>query len=147
MFLAGVRDIWLGVESGDDEILKKSNKGVTITALMPAINMIRRHGIRPNAFFMIGMPGETIQSLNKTLRVIYEEKVPYTRSIMICTPRYNTPYYEMAVKEYPYINNHWYNLNAVRGLVANEMTPAILQKVKDILKDREFLYKSQCPQL
>ena len=147
MYLAGVRDIWLGVESGDDDILRISNKGETNAALMPVIDMIRRHRIRPNAFFMIGMPGETIQSLNKTLRVIYDEKIPYTRSIMICTPRYNTPYYEMAVKEYPYINNHWYNLNAVKGLVANEMTPAILQKVKDILKDRDFLYKSQCPQL
>ena len=147
MYLTGIRDIWLGVESGDDNILKISNKGENSTALLPAIDMIRRHKIRPNAFFMLGMPGESVSSLNKTLSTIYHGKIPYTRSIMICTPRYATPYYELAVKQYPYVENHWYNLNAVKGLVANEMTPAILQKAKDILKDRDFLYKDNCPQL
>ena len=147
LYLAGVKDIWLGIESGDDRILKISNKEETIAELVPTIDKIRYYGMRPNAFFMLGMPGETVESINKTLKTIYDEKIPYTRSIMICTPRYGTPYYKLAVKQYPYVEEHWYNLNAVKGLVANDMTPSILQKAKDILKDRNFLYKSHCPQI
>lgn len=147
LYVLGVRDIWLGVESGDDTVLHISNKGQTNEMLMPTVEKIRQHKIRPFAFFMLGMPGETIASINKTLRTIYECKVSYTRSIMVCTPRYGTSYYETAVKEYPYIETHWYNLNAVKGLVANEMTPMILQRAKDILRDRDFLYKKECPQL
>ena len=96
---------------------------------------------------MLGMPGETVDTLNQTLRQIYDYKTPYTRSIMICTPRYGTEYYDLALKQYPNLGEHWFNLNAVKGLVANEMTPTLLLKAKNILKNRDFIYQNYCPQL
>ena len=103
--VAGVKDIWLGIESADNNILNLSSKGEVNEILVPIINLIKKHGINPNAFFMIGMPGETIDTLNKTIKTIYTEKIPYTRSIMICTPRYGTQLYDIAVKQYPFIQD------------------------------------------
>ncbi len=145
--MAGVKDIWLGIESADNSILGLSNKGEVNEILVPIINLIKRYNINPNAFFMIGMPGETIDTLNKTIKTIYTEKIPYTRSIMICTPRYGTKLYELAVQQYPFIQNSFFSLNSVKGLVANEMTPHILQTAKDILKNRNFLFEPICPQI
>lgn len=62
--------------------------------------------------------------------------------VMICTPRYGTDYYKFAVSQFPDLEEHWFNLNAVKGLVANEMTPRILQQAKGILRDRNFLYEN-----
>lgn len=143
----GVRNIWLGVESANDEILTLSHKGINVGIINSAIEEIKDFNIVPNAFFMLGMPGETVQTINSTIRELYQSKLSYTRSLMICTPRYNTPLYKIAEKQYPFVSEHWFNLNAVKGLVANEMTPYILQKAKSILKDREFLFRSTCPQI
>lgn len=66
---------------------------------------------------------------------------------MICTPRYGTKLYELAVQQYPFIQNSFFSLNSVKGLVANEMTPHILQTAKDILKNRNFLFEPICPQI
>ena len=143
----GVKNVWLGVESASDKVLEMSHKGIRLDVTLEAIRQIREAGMNPNAFFMLGMPGETVSTLNLTIRELYCNKLSYTRSLMICTPRYNTPMYDMAFQQYPFVQEHWFNLNAVKGLVHNEMTPAILQKAKTILKNRDFLFESKCPQL
>ena len=143
----GVKNIWLGVESANDKILSASKKGIEMAMINAAIEKIRKTDIIPNAFFMLGMPGETIDTLNSTIEEIYKSRIPYTRSVMICTPRYDTPLYDMAKQQYPFVEDHWFNLNAVKGLVCNEMTPAILQRAKIILKNREFLYLDKCPKI
>lgn len=143
----GVKNIWLGVESANDKILSASKKGIEIAMINNAIEKIRKTNIIPNAFFMLGMPGETVDTLNSTIEEIYKSKIPYTRSVMICTPRYNTPLYDMARQQYPFVEDHWFNLNAVRGLVNNDMTPAILQRAKSIFKNREFLYLDKAPKI
>lgn len=147
MSKAGFKNLWIGVESANDHILNINKKGTQIESINKSIELIRASNIEPYAFFMLGMPGETIDTLNQTLRQIYDYKTPYTRSIMICTPRYGTEYYDLALKQYPNLGQHWFNLNAVKGLVANEMTPRLLLKAKNILKNRDFIYQSSCPQL
>lgn len=141
----GVKDIWLGVESADDAILGLMKKGTTIDQVNRTIDLVKSVGLSPNAFFMIGGPGESISSINKLIREIYVHKVPYTRSIMVCTPRYGTEYYRMAQEQYPEINDSWFNLNKVRGLVANEMTPLLIKKAKQLFNSRDFIYEDVCP--
>lgn len=147
MYKAGVKNIWIGVESASNEILNISSKNLDVETILYAIEIIRSNNIEPHAFFMLGMPGESVGTLNTTIRRIYEYKLPYTRSIMICTPRYGTEYYKLALKQYPDIQKHWFSLNAIKGLVANEMTPTILQKAKTLLKKRDFVYANECPQI
>lgn len=147
MAKVGFKNIWLGVESFDQNVLTLANKQYKLDGLFTVIDLIRKVNINPHAFFMLGMPGETIQSLNSTLKAIYNFKIPYTRSIMTCTPRYGTAYYELAKKQYPHIEKHWFYLDSVKGLVANEMTPSILQEAKNILKNRNFIYENSCPQI
>lgn len=84
MKAAGCRSLQLGIESGNDEILKLIRKGFTIAEALRAVEKIHRHGIELQAFFMVGFPQETPQSLNDTLAAM--KRIPGRLSYSIFTP-------------------------------------------------------------
>jgi len=57
----------LGIESGNDEILKKSNKKMTTTDNYNAVKMAGERGIKTKGFFIIGLPGETEETARETI--------------------------------------------------------------------------------
>jgi|GEM_PF-564873 radical SAM superfamily enzyme YgiQ (UPF0313 family) len=69
---AGCKSITLGVESGNEETLKKIKKGVTKDQIRRAAKLIKQQGILLNGFFMFGFPWETEQEMKNTLDFIYE---------------------------------------------------------------------------
>jgi radical SAM superfamily enzyme YgiQ (UPF0313 family) len=67
MLKAGCDNLYLGVESGSEEILKGLKKGVSLAQVERAFRMARRAGVRTQAFFMLGGPGETKETLKQTI--------------------------------------------------------------------------------
>lgn len=57
-----------GVESGDPEVLKGLNKGITLDQAHKAFTLTKRHGMDALAYFMIGCPGDTIETIETTLK-------------------------------------------------------------------------------
>lgn len=135
--LIGVKNIWLGMESMDDHVLAKLNKGITTKETIECIKTIQSAGMKPFVFFMLGVEGESEKTIYELMKAVAELNVPYTRSVMICTPRFGTPYFELAKLQYPDIHN-WFDLNKIKGLVANEMTPSLLIKARRIFKTRNI---------
>jgi anaerobic magnesium-protoporphyrin IX monomethyl ester cyclase len=64
---AGCRKISFGVESGDQRVLDKIQKGITLDQIRQAFDLVRKVGIETHAFFMIGNPGETRDTAEKTI--------------------------------------------------------------------------------
>jgi radical SAM superfamily enzyme YgiQ (UPF0313 family) len=64
---AGCSLIQVGIESGNNKILKKIRKGFTIEKAISATNIIRKNGIELSAFFMVGFPDESEKTLEDTL--------------------------------------------------------------------------------
>ena len=60
---------WLsmGIESGNNEILKRSNKEMTIDDNEEAIYLAGQYGIDVKGFFIIGLPGETEKTAKETI--------------------------------------------------------------------------------
>jgi len=66
---AGCWQIFFGLESGDDHVLKLMNKGITVQQSREAVSACADVGIRVGAFFMLGYPGETNETMLKTIRL------------------------------------------------------------------------------
>jgi radical SAM superfamily enzyme YgiQ (UPF0313 family) len=102
---AGCRSIYLGIESGDDGILRKLRKGITVEKAISAANLIRKHGIRLTAFFIIGTPEETEDSLNDTFMVM--QKIRGLLEYSVFTPYPGTEAFEYCRNEGLIPNNYW----------------------------------------
>ena len=67
---SGCVRINIGIESGNDRILRSVKKGHTIEKAYAAADICRRNGIEVGAFFMVGFPEETEETLRDTLAAI-----------------------------------------------------------------------------
>ncbi len=63
---AGCTDLLYGVESGSQEILDRIGKKITLEQVRKAVRMAENAGIRVFASFILGLPGETRDSLKLT---------------------------------------------------------------------------------
>jgi len=86
----GLVEVFLGVESGSDRILKNINKKTTRAMNMEAVRVLRRHNIRVKTGIVIGLPGEDKESLMETESFL-EELEPEDVDFTICTPMYGSP--------------------------------------------------------
>jgi len=66
MHKAGCTDVWLGVESGSPKILKDMKKGINIEQIKWAFKKTAELGFRRRAYFLLGMPEETIDDIKMT---------------------------------------------------------------------------------
>ena len=64
---AGCNAVSFGVESGSPEILQTIKKGITLDQVDHAVNMCNQVGVTPQASFILGLPGETPQTLQQTV--------------------------------------------------------------------------------
>ena len=56
-----------GIESGNDQILKNSNKQMTTRQNEAAVSMMSQRGIKSKGFFILGLPGETEKTARETI--------------------------------------------------------------------------------
>jgi radical SAM superfamily enzyme YgiQ (UPF0313 family) len=67
---AGCTKISFGVESGSQMILNRLNKGITVQQSIEAFKICKEVNMRTHAYLMIGSPGETISTINETIKLI-----------------------------------------------------------------------------
>jgi len=70
MARAGVREVFIGQESGDQEILNAMKKGTHVKQIVPALHALHRHGIWSFFSFIHGFPGEHASTISNTRALI-----------------------------------------------------------------------------
>lgn len=63
---AGCDSVSFGVESGNPEMLKRIRKGITRDQVRHAVGLCREVGIIAHTSFIVGLPGETSETLRET---------------------------------------------------------------------------------
>jgi len=64
---AGCWQISYGIESGNEKILVSTNKGITKKMVKEAVEATARVGIQSFGFFILGLPGETKETMAETI--------------------------------------------------------------------------------
>jgi len=64
---SGCDCISFGIESGNPAVLKRVKKGITLDQARKAVSLCKEVGILPHASFMVGLPGETPETLKDTM--------------------------------------------------------------------------------
>jgi len=95
MKTAGCLLISYGVESGSQKILDDCKKMITPEDSRRAIRMTRESGILSMAYFVLGLPGETRETIEETIRFAREINPDYV-NFHVATPFPGTELYEIA---------------------------------------------------
>ena len=74
---AGCWQVLYGFESGDDRMLKLLKKGNTVEKNTRAIRLTKEAGLEVRGDFIVGTPGETYESLEKTVQFAIDMKLDY----------------------------------------------------------------------
>ncbi|MBW2453611.1 MAG: radical SAM protein [Deltaproteobacteria bacterium] len=66
MVSAGVREVLIGQESGDQRMLDRMRKGLQVDQLRPALQSLAAHDLNADVSFIVGFPGEDETSIAAT---------------------------------------------------------------------------------
>ncbi len=79
---SGCKGVFLGIESGDNEILKNMNKSASAEKYRRGIGKLTDRGIMSFASLIVGFPGETQDSVKTTMDFIAETAPTFYRAEM-----------------------------------------------------------------
>lgn len=69
---SGCFGIAFGVESGNQEVLNRIQKNITLEQVRKAIKVTKNAGIKTMCDFMIGLPGDTVETIDQTINFAIE---------------------------------------------------------------------------
>jgi len=98
---AGCRLISWGIESGNEAILKHAKKGADPAKAARALRWAKQAGIMNWGYFIIGLPGETEETIRQTID--FAKKLPLDIALFhVAAPYPGTPFFFEVVK------NKWF---------------------------------------
>jgi anaerobic magnesium-protoporphyrin IX monomethyl ester cyclase len=102
--LMGQAGCWLiswGIESANEQILKHVKKGASIANAQQALTWSHRAGIKNWGYFIIGLPGETEDSIKKT--IAFAKQLPLDIALFhVAAPYPGTPFF------FEVVENGWF---------------------------------------
>ena len=69
---AGNRKVSVGLQSASDRLLESVNRGHTVEEAMKAVDRILSHGLIPVVDIIMGMPGETPEDVEATVKAMFD---------------------------------------------------------------------------
>jgi radical SAM superfamily enzyme YgiQ (UPF0313 family) len=94
----GVRLLTVGFESSNQKILNNIKKGINIDQAREFVKATRELGILIHGTFILGLPGETAETIEQTIRFA-QEIDPYSIQVSLVAPYPGTELYAQGIKE------------------------------------------------
>ncbi|MFN0173543.1 MAG: B12-binding domain-containing radical SAM protein [Saprospiraceae bacterium] len=90
---SGLRQVWVGAESGSQKILDAMDKGTKVKEIEEATKLLKKKGIEVCFFLQFGYLGETKEDIEATMRMV-EELQPHDIGISVSYPLPGTKFHE-----------------------------------------------------
>lgn len=106
---AGCTYIAYGIESGDQEVLDRLGKNLDLGVVKRTIRLTKLAGISVTGFFVLGLIGDTRETMQKTIDFAKETKSDVAQ-FTIATPYPGTNFYDMVTKDGSFLRSDWGNI-------------------------------------
>ena len=103
---AGCKRILFGIEAGEEIILSKIDKNLSLNDIKRTINICRNIGIQTCGFFIVGLPGETKESIKSTINLALNLPLDLAK-FNIAIPYPGSPFYEEVERNGELLHKNW----------------------------------------
>jgi radical SAM superfamily enzyme YgiQ (UPF0313 family) len=98
---AGCNLISWGIESANEQVLKKAAKGYRLEQAPRSLRWAHKAGIKNWGYFIIGLPGETVESIRETID--FAKELPLDVALFhVAAPYPGTPFF------FEVLENNWF---------------------------------------
>ncbi|HJS28486.1 MAG TPA: radical SAM protein [Anaerolineales bacterium] len=132
---SGAEIVWVGAESGSQEILNSMEKGTQIDQIYAAARLVRKAGIRIGFFLQFGYPGEGLEDIEKTRRMV-SEIMPDDIGISVSYPLPGTKFYAKVLDQLGEKKN-WYDSNDLAMMYRGPFSSAFYRQLHKVVH-KEF---------
>lgn len=94
---AGCNLVSMGIESGSQEMLNKMGKKITLEQVEKTVAMINKIGIQIYAYYILGLPWETKETIEATFKFASKLNTQYA-SFYTATALIGTKFYDYVIK-------------------------------------------------
>ncbi len=143
---AGCLMVSLGIESADPHILARHKSGVSLDDVRDTVRRIQDAGLRAKGLFMMGLPGETEESIRRTSDFIISLKLD-DMNMSKFTPFPGAPLWS-SIREEGAFNEDWRLMNCLnfvfvpRGIISKKRMDLLYNEhVKRFYSDPEWRNK------
>lgn len=131
---AGFHDVSVGIESANPIVFSKINKGETIDDIMDATRLFSKYGIPVKAFFIVGLPGDTLEGVKKSIQFI--RKCGHQEAIFnMFSPYPGTPFWDWVQEHGTWL------LDWKEGFHFGKEIPVVFETEEFPASDRITAYK------
>jgi radical SAM superfamily enzyme YgiQ (UPF0313 family) len=124
---AGCENVWIGAESGSQQVLDAMDKGITTEQIKEATILLKKNNIRPSFFIQFGYPGETKEDIRKTIGMI-NSLLPSSIGVSVSYPLPGTLFYERVKKDFEEKTN-WTDSDELKLMFKNTYQPAFYKQL------------------
>jgi len=118
MFSAGCRKIKFGVETGSERMMETIQKGLDLSRVGDVFESARSVGMEVHGTFMIGLPGETRETVKETVNLA--SSIPMDSvQFSIATPFPGTRFYAECVQNGWLVTENWDDFDGNFGSVVS----------------------------
>ncbi len=118
----GCQIISYGVESGVQKILNRIGKNITLAQVRQAFSWTRKAGIESAAHIIFGLPGETEETIKKTIRFVKEINPDYIQ-FYSAIPFPGTRFYDEASRKGWITSKDWRDYELGKNIISTPKLP------------------------
>lgn len=156
MYRAGCRQIHYGIESGNEDVLRRTSKHINLQQVRDAIRWTEEAGIRSKGYFILGLPGDDEATMQETIE--FASSLELTEAMFsIATPFPGTALWNELVLRNPgmaynadftktyYYNNYaaeiapFMNVSEVSNETLSGMALQARERFQDAKEQRKFI--------
>jgi anaerobic magnesium-protoporphyrin IX monomethyl ester cyclase len=131
---SGLRQVWVGAESGSQAILDAMDKGTTVEEIREATRILKKKGVEVCFFLQFGYLGESRHDIELTLRMV-EELLPHDIGVSVSYPLPGTKFYE-KVKSMLGTKQNWTDSDDLAMMYPATFSPDFYRRLHRVVHKR-----------